>query len=183
MGVADNPTAQASKSSRRRKKKSCAAATNAAPLQSVPAQQQQPQRAAPVINAPPAKYAYTGPHPLCPTCSYHHPVGLACRFCAHCNLYGHFTANCRYGPRNTAAPTAAHQALLPAPQGQPAAQAPAVNAQVCFACGDPNHFANMCPNRVVNRKFYRIHIAVNQNRNIRNRHAERSKQAVDRSGS
>ncbi|KAJ0436798.1 putative transcription factor interactor and regulator CCHC(Zn) family [Helianthus annuus] len=100
-------SAQPSKSSRRKKKhnnnsssnKSCAAATTAAPLQAVPAQQQQHQRSALVINAPPAKRAYTDPHPLCPTCSYHHPVGLACRFCAHCNLYGHFTANCRYGPR------------------------------------------------------------------------------------
>ncbi|MFS7889245.1 putative nucleotidyltransferase, Ribonuclease H [Helianthus anomalus] len=110
------------------------------------------QRVAPVINAPPAKRAYTGPHPFCPRCSYHHPVGLACRFCTHCNLYGHFTANCRYGPRQPPVQATAHQALLPAPQGQPAAQAPAVNARVCFACGDPNHFANMCPNRVVKKE-------------------------------
>ncbi|KAM0006588.1 putative retrotransposon gag domain-containing protein [Helianthus debilis subsp. tardiflorus] len=140
----NNTTAQASKSSRRRKKnKSCAAATNAAPLQSVPAQQQQPQRSALVINAPPAKRAYTGPHPLCPTCSFHHPVGVACRFCAHCNLYGHFTANYRYGPRQAQAQVAVNQALLPAPQGQPAAQAPAATVRTCFACGDPNHFANL----------------------------------------
>ncbi|KAJ0922149.1 putative transcription factor interactor and regulator CCHC(Zn) family [Helianthus annuus] len=153
-------SAQPSKSSRRKKKnnnnsssnKSCAAATNAAPLQSVPAQQQQHQRSAPVINAPLAKHAYTGPHPLCPTCSYHHPVGLACRFCAHCNLSGHFTANCRYGPRQAPAQATVNQALLPAPQGQLAAPAPAVNARVCFACGDPNHFANRCPNRVVKQE-------------------------------
>ncbi|MFS7971000.1 putative transcription factor interactor and regulator CCHC(Zn) family [Helianthus anomalus] len=149
--------AQASKSSRRKKNnnsssnKSCAAATTAAPLQAVPAQQQH-QRSAPVINAPPAKRAYTGPHPLCQTCSYHHPVGLACRFCAHCNLYGHFTANCRYGPLQGPAQAVVNQALLPAPQGQPAAQAPAANARVCFACGDPNHFANRCPNRVVKQE-------------------------------
>ncbi|KAF5819690.1 putative transcription factor interactor and regulator CCHC(Zn) family [Helianthus annuus] len=149
----DNPTAQASKSSRRRKKnKNCAAATNAAPLQSVPAQQQQPQRTAPVINAPPAKRAYTGPHPLCATCSYHHPVGVACRFCAHCNVYGHFTASCRYGPRQTQAQAAVNQALLPAPQAPQAAQAPANNVRTCFACGDPNHFANRCPNRVVKQE-------------------------------
>ncbi|MFS7908481.1 putative transcription factor interactor and regulator CCHC(Zn) family [Helianthus anomalus] len=125
-------SAQTSKSSRRKKKKkkkkkknsssnkSCAAATTAAPLQAIPAQQQH-QRSAPVINAPPAKRAYTGPHPLCPTCSYHHPVGLACRFCAHCNLYGHFTTNCRYGSRQAPVQAVANQALLPAPQGQPAA--------------------------------------------------------------
>ncbi|KAJ0819264.1 putative transcription factor interactor and regulator CCHC(Zn) family [Helianthus annuus] len=149
----DNPTAQASKSSRRRKKnKSCAAATNAAPLQSVPPQQQQPQRTAPVINAPPAKRAYTGPHPLCATCSYHHPVGVACRYCTHCSVYGHFTANCRYGPRQTQAQAAVNQALLPAPQAPQAAQAPANNVRTCFACGDPNHFANRCPNRVVKQE-------------------------------
>ncbi|KAF5789771.1 putative nucleotidyltransferase, Ribonuclease H [Helianthus annuus] len=149
----DNTTAQASKSSRRRKKnKSCAAATTAAPIQSVPAQQQQPQRTAPVINAPPAKRAYTGPHPLCPTCSYHHPVGVACRFCAHCNVYGHFTTSCRYGPRQAQAQAAVNQALLPAPQAQQAAQAPATNVRTCFACGDPNHFANRCPNRVIKQE-------------------------------
>ncbi|MFS8004540.1 putative transcription factor interactor and regulator CCHC(Zn) family [Helianthus anomalus] len=133
-------------------KRSCVAATNAAPLQSVPAQQQQPQRTAPVINAPPAKRAYTGPHPLCPTCSYHHPVGVACRFCAHCNVYGHFTASCRYGPRQAQAQATVNQALLPTPQVQQVAQAPAANVRTCFACGDPNHFANRCPNRVVKQE-------------------------------
>ncbi|MFS7955896.1 putative nucleotidyltransferase, Ribonuclease H [Helianthus anomalus] len=151
--INDKRVKAASKSSRRRKKnKSCAAATNAAPLQSVPAQQQQPQRTAPVINAPPAKRAYTGPHPLCPTCSYHHPVGVACRFCAHCNVYGHFTTSCRYGPRQAQAQATVNQALLPTPQVQQAAQAPAANVRTCFACGDPNHFANRCPNRVVKQE-------------------------------
>ncbi|KAJ0704557.1 putative transcription factor interactor and regulator CCHC(Zn) family [Helianthus annuus] len=159
--TAESAIAQPSKSSRRRKKhnnnssssnKNCVVTTTAAPLQAVPTQQQSHYRPAPVTQASPAKCAYTGPDPLCPTCSYHHPVGLACRFCAHCNLYGHFTANCRYGPRQAPVQATAHQALLPAPQGQQAAQAPAINARVCFACGDPNHFANMCPNRVVKQE-------------------------------
>ncbi|KAF5768290.1 putative nucleotidyltransferase, Ribonuclease H [Helianthus annuus] len=135
--TADTATAQPSKSSRCKKKhnnssssnKNYAVTTTAAPLQAVPAQQQSPHRPAPVTYAPPTKRAYTGPHPLCPTCSYHHPVGLACRFCAHCNLYDHFTANCRYGPRNAAAPATTYQALLPTPQGQHAAQALAINAR------------------------------------------------------
>ncbi|KAJ0428278.1 putative transcription factor interactor and regulator CCHC(Zn) family [Helianthus annuus] len=67
-------------------------------------------------------------------------------------MYGHFTVNCRTSPRNTAAPATAHQALLPAPQGHQAAQVPAINARVCFACGEPNHFANMCPNMVVKQE-------------------------------
>ncbi|MFS7957409.1 putative transcription factor interactor and regulator CCHC(Zn) family [Helianthus anomalus] len=155
-------TPQSSKSSHRTKKnnnrnssnKNCALAitTTAAPLQVVPAQQQSHHRPAPVTHAPPAKRAYTGPHPSCPTCSYHHPVGLACRFCAHCNVYDHFTANCHIGPRQAPTQATGHQALLPAPQGQQATQAPAINARVCFACGDPNHFANMCPNWVVKQK-------------------------------
>ncbi|KAJ0489686.1 putative transcription factor interactor and regulator CCHC(Zn) family [Helianthus annuus] len=158
--TAETAAAQPSKSSCRKKKnnnnsssnKNCAVTTTAAPFQAVPAQQQPHHRPAPTTYAPPAKRAYTGPHAVCPTCSYHHLVGLACRFYAHCNMYDHFTVNYRTGPRNTAAPATAHQALLPAPQGQHTAPAPAINARVCFACGDPNHFANMCLNRVVKQE-------------------------------
>ncbi|KAJ0854939.1 putative transcription factor interactor and regulator CCHC(Zn) family [Helianthus annuus] len=160
--TADTTTtaSQSSKSSRRKRKNNNSSSSNkncvvttAAPLQAVPAQQQQHRSApAPITYAPPAKRAYTGPHPACPTCTYHHPVGLAYRFCAHCNMYDHFTANCRIGPHQPPAQATAHQALLPAPQGQQAAQAPAINARVCFACGDPNHFSNMCPNRVMKQE-------------------------------
>ncbi|KAJ0520340.1 putative transcription factor interactor and regulator CCHC(Zn) family [Helianthus annuus] len=112
---------QASKASRRKRKnnnnsgKNCAI-TAAAPLQAIPAQLQPQNRqvAAPVTNAPLAKRAYTGPHPACPTCTYHHPVGIACRFCVHCNMYGHFTANCRTGPRQAPAQAQA-QGQAPAP--------------------------------------------------------------------
>ncbi|KAJ0571509.1 putative transcription factor interactor and regulator CCHC(Zn) family [Helianthus annuus] len=159
---ATTAASQSSKSSRRKRKnnssisnnKNCAVTTTAAPLQAVPAQQQTQHRSAPapITYAPPAKRAYTSPHPACPTCTYHHLVGIACRFCVHCNMYGHFTANCRTGPRQAPAQATANQALLPASQGQQAAQAPAVTARVCFACGDPNHFANMCPNRVVKQE-------------------------------
>ncbi|KAM0029272.1 hypothetical protein Hdeb2414_s0018g00523771 [Helianthus debilis subsp. tardiflorus] len=92
---------QSSKSSRRKRNnnnnnssKNCVV-TAAAPLQAIPAQPQPQNRqvAAPVTHAPPAKRAYTGPHPACPTCTYHYPVGIACRYCLHCNMYDHFTAN------------------------------------------------------------------------------------------
>ncbi|XP_021985340.1 extensin-like [Helianthus annuus] len=43
-------------------------------------------------------------------------------------------------------------APLPAPQGNPAAPAPAAHARACYACGDPNDFANVCPNRVVKQE-------------------------------
>ncbi|MFS7940040.1 putative retrotransposon gag domain-containing protein [Helianthus anomalus] len=64
-----------------------------APQQAIPAQ------AMPVASAPPATRAYTGTHPVCPTRTYHHPVDISCRYCAHCKVYKHFTAHCRYGPR------------------------------------------------------------------------------------
>ncbi|MFS8027768.1 hypothetical protein Hanom_Chr16g01502561 [Helianthus anomalus] len=121
--TAETATAQPSKSSHRRMKnnnsssnnKNCAITTTVAPLQVVPTQQQPHHRPTPVTYAPPAKRVYTGPHPACPTCSYHHPVGLAWRFCAHCNMYNHFTASCRTSPRQAPAQATAHQALLPAP--------------------------------------------------------------------
>ncbi|MFS7950495.1 putative transcription factor interactor and regulator CCHC(Zn) family [Helianthus anomalus] len=134
------------KKNKRKNRSSKNCAITAAPQQTVPAQ------VALVASAPPAKRAYTGPHPACPTCSYHHPVGVACRYCAHCQVYNHYTAQCRYGPRQAPVPAVVNQALLPAPQGQPAAQAPAGNVRVCFACSDPNHFANRCPNRVVKQE-------------------------------
>ncbi|MFS7984550.1 putative transcription factor interactor and regulator CCHC(Zn) family [Helianthus anomalus] len=139
-------TAPSKKKNKRKNRSSKNCAITATHQQAVPAQ------VAPVASAPPAKRAYTGPHPACPTCSYHHPVGVACRYCAHCQVYNHYTAQCRYGPRQAPVQAVANQALLPAPQGQPTTQAPVVNARVCFACGDPNHFANRCPNRVVKQE-------------------------------
>ncbi|MFS8028161.1 putative transcription factor interactor and regulator CCHC(Zn) family [Helianthus anomalus] len=67
-------------------------------------------------------------------------------------VYNNYTAQCGYGPRQDPVQAVVNQALLPAPQGQPAAQAPVVNARDCFACGDPNHFANRCPKRVVKQE-------------------------------
>ncbi|MFS7944944.1 hypothetical protein Hanom_Chr06g00518131 [Helianthus anomalus] len=117
------PTAPSKKKNKRKNRsnsKNCA--ITAAPQQAIPAQVAQ------VTSVPPAKRAYTGPHPACPTCTYHHPVDVACRYCAHCKVYNDFTAQCRYGPRQAPVQAAAQQAQLPAPQGQQASQAPVANA-------------------------------------------------------
>ncbi|XP_035844058.1 uncharacterized protein LOC118490500 [Helianthus annuus] len=128
-------------------------ATTAAPLNVVPIQPSNQNRQAPVTNAPPAKCAYTHVHPQCPTCTYHHPAGVNCRFCANCNIYGHFTAHCCLGARQQAAQAIlAPPAPLPAPQVNQVAPAPGVHARACYSCGDPNHFANVCPLRVVKQE-------------------------------
>ncbi|XP_022019039.1 protein MLP1 homolog [Helianthus annuus] len=57
------------------------------------------------------------------------------------------------GPRQQTAqalPTPPVQPL--AIQGNPAVPAPVANARTCYTCGDPNHFANICPHRVVKKE-------------------------------
>ncbi|MFS7914510.1 putative transcription factor interactor and regulator CCHC(Zn) family [Helianthus anomalus] len=143
---APESTTPSKKKNKRKNRSAKNCAITAAPQQAVSAQ------VAPVASAPPAKRAYTGPYPACATCSYHHPVGVACRYCANCQMYNHYTAQCRYGTRQAPAQAVVYQAILPPPQGQPAAQAPVGNVRTCFACGDPNHLANRCPNRVVKQE-------------------------------
>ncbi|KAM0044992.1 putative transcription factor interactor and regulator CCHC(Zn) family [Helianthus debilis subsp. tardiflorus] len=84
-----------------------------------------------------AQRPYTGIHPKCATCNYHHPVTARCRRCGNCNRYGHDTAFCRYQQQQ-------------APQAQQAQQAPpappnARPARACFKCGDVNHIRPQCP--------------------------------------
>ncbi|KAI7731353.1 hypothetical protein M8C21_006737, partial [Ambrosia artemisiifolia] len=38
---------------------------------------------------PPNKKPYTGPHPLCNTCKYHHPTQVPCRQCTNCQRKSH----------------------------------------------------------------------------------------------
>ncbi|KAJ0565530.1 putative transcription factor interactor and regulator CCHC(Zn) family [Helianthus annuus] len=84
-----------------------------------------------------AQRPYTGIHPKCATCNYHHPATARCRRCGNCNRYGHDTAFCRYQQQQ-------------APQAQQAQQAPpappnARPARACFKCGDVNHIRPQCP--------------------------------------
>ncbi|KAM0060059.1 putative nucleotidyltransferase, Ribonuclease H [Helianthus debilis subsp. tardiflorus] len=84
-----------------------------------------------------AQRPYTGIHPKCATCNYHHLATARCRRCGNCNRYGHDTAFCRYQQQQ-------------APQAQQAQQAPpappnARPARACFKCGDVNHIRPQCP--------------------------------------
>ncbi|MFS7890156.1 putative transcription factor interactor and regulator CCHC(Zn) family [Helianthus anomalus] len=56
----------------------------------------EPLRSVPIL----AKRAYNGSHPQCLRCTYHHPTGAGCRYCANCSKYGHLTWNCHFGPQH-----------------------------------------------------------------------------------
>lgn len=91
----------------------------------------QPPPPQPQPNAPPTqKRAYTGTHPLCNNCHFHHPTTTPCRLCTICNRLGHFANRCRFNPNAINTPPAA---IAPAPP------------RGCYECGDTNHFRNACP--------------------------------------
>nr|GEV01822.1 hypothetical protein [Tanacetum cinerariifolium] len=50
-----------------------------------------------IIN--PVRREYTGTSPKCPNCNYHHLPETPCRSCTNFNHLGHFTKDCRMGPR------------------------------------------------------------------------------------
>ncbi|KAL8208121.1 hypothetical protein R6Q57_007533 [Mikania cordata] len=98
------------------------------------------QQVAPTAAANQAyKKAYTGPHPLCPTCNFHHMPTKPFRFCTNCNCLGRFSIHCRL-PKAQA--NQANIPLLTAPRQ--------LVARACFQCGEPNHFINVCPLRANN---------------------------------
>ena len=128
--VKTEPSLTQPSSSKKRKTRNYAVTTPA-----VPVNQQPPQN----------PIGYTGNQPLCNTCNRHHPNNKPCLVCTHCGLYGHLFDRCRKRPANQPAPR------NPYPQ-QPRIAAPPVRPAIaynraCFVCGDPNHFANNCPQR------------------------------------
>ncbi|XP_022024476.1 uncharacterized protein LOC110924792 [Helianthus annuus] len=76
------------------------------------------------------KKSYTGVHPKCDTCHYHHPANSACRNCTSCNCYGHTAPYCRQTNQ-----------VQQAPQNPK----PPNNAQSCYKCGDTTHLRPQCP--------------------------------------
>jgi hypothetical protein len=93
-----------------------------------------PQSRQPQTNTPyPSKKVYTGPHPLCNNCTFHHPTNAPCRLCTACNRLGHYADRCRINPTpiSSIAPTPLIANVQP--------------ARGCCNCGDPNHYMNVCP--------------------------------------
>ncbi|GJZ14971.1 putative reverse transcriptase domain-containing protein [Tanacetum coccineum] len=71
---------------------------------------------------------YTGPHPLCNKCKYHH-VGPCTVKCNNCKKVGHLTRDCTatITPNTQRAPVGNQQGV------------------VCYECGRPRHFRKDCP--------------------------------------
>ena len=101
--------------------------------------------------------SYTGRHPLCTQCNYHHPAG-PCRKCNKCGRIGHTDMYCR----NRAPTSQSHLNIQPFVQTmvQPYVnQNP--NQRACYNCGDPTHFRNACPKliNVINAPLHPHHQA------------------------
>ncbi|XP_076889002.1 uncharacterized protein LOC143539620 [Bidens hawaiensis] len=93
-----------------------------------------PVQAMAPANQAPARTGYSGHHPLCPTCNYHHPPSSQCRKCTNCGRFGHLAPQCR------TAPAAVNQAMVANP-----AQTNNNNARACFQRGVLDHFKINCP--------------------------------------
>ncbi|KAK1415850.1 hypothetical protein QVD17_31638 [Tagetes erecta] len=128
-----DPEDKSESSSKKRKAKTLnyAAVTHVVPVSQVAPMLQQ----APIGNFP-TKKPYTGPHPQCNTCKYHHVAHHPCRQCTNCGRYGHTFNLCRSAPKAPVNPVVV--------QPPPAI----TQGRACFQCGDPNHLRNMCPQLV-----------------------------------
>ncbi|KAI3695636.1 hypothetical protein L1987_78635 [Smallanthus sonchifolius] len=78
----------------------------------------------------PGRKPYSGPHPLCARCQYHHPTTVQCRSCTKCGRLGHFANACRVAEK-----AATTQTATPA----------IINGRACYECGAPDHYKNQCP--------------------------------------
>ncbi|KAJ0800572.1 putative nucleotidyltransferase, Ribonuclease H [Helianthus annuus] len=120
------PSQQSKRNQGKKRKASsqnCAVVTppNPQPLQTVPAPNSE-------------RKVYTGTHPKCDKCRYHHPLNTQCRKCDRRGRGGHTAPFCRYTTHVNQ-----NQALLAPTQVAP--------VRACFTCGDTNHMANVCPQR------------------------------------
>ena len=82
------------------------------------------------------KKQYTGLHPLCTKCQYHHAVNHQCRQCTGCGRYGHWVQECRIKPNHEVNNAAL---ALPPPNNQ--------NNGGCYNCNERGHFAKNCPKK------------------------------------
>ncbi|KAI3744183.1 hypothetical protein L1987_57259 [Smallanthus sonchifolius] len=78
----------------------------------------------------PGRKPYSGPHPLCARCQYHHRTTVQCHSCTKCGRLGHFANACRVAEK-----AATTQTVTPA----------IINGRACYECGAPDHYKNQCP--------------------------------------
>jgi hypothetical protein len=112
------------------------------PTYSYSTQQPSKQSQSQTTTSAPLRRAYTGPHPLCSNCNFHHPIDASCRLCTRCNRLGHHDTHCRINPLLISNP-AQPPRIANAPQ--PFLIGNAQPVQGCYNCGDPGHFKRACP--------------------------------------
>ncbi|KAD4981942.1 hypothetical protein E3N88_18613 [Mikania micrantha] len=78
-----------------------------------------------------AQKPYSGPHPKCNKCNYHHPIPGNCFIYNNCHRPGHIARYCRAGNIKNPQPVNAVN--------------PTGNQRACYQCGSTNHFRNTCP--------------------------------------
>ncbi|GJS68762.1 reverse transcriptase domain-containing protein [Tanacetum coccineum] len=76
------------------------------------------------------KGEYKGLHPKCAKCSYHHQETTPFHTCFNCNQSGHVAKDCQVVAKRVTPVNAINTVN---------------NPRVCYECGSPSHFRNMCP--------------------------------------